>query len=179
MSSQLKVLIVAYHFPPDAEVGAQRVTRFCRYLPACGFQPVVLTVEERFCRMKDRTLRVPPGIRVERTTAPRNPVEWYRRRKARSVLPSHLGGGGRSGPPADREWRPGPLRRHSLALLQTADLYWGWYQWGWYLPALRRAQKLVRQEPIAAVFSTGPPWTGHLVARHLKRKFSLPWLADF
>ena len=177
MNSPPKVLIVAYHFPPDAEVGTQRVTRFCRYLPACGFRPVVLTVEERFCAMKDASLQVPPGIRVERTSAPRNPVEWYRRWKARNILPSHFGGG--SDPPADREWRPGSLRRHALALLKTADLYWNWFHWGWYLPALRRAQDLLKQEPIAAVFSTGPPWSSHLVARHLKRKFNLPWLADF
>ena len=52
----MKVLVIAFNFPPDAEVGARRVAGFCRYLPEFGIQPVVLTVEERFYRVRDETV---------------------------------------------------------------------------------------------------------------------------
>jgi len=58
--------------------------------------------------------------------------------------------------------------------LDTPDEYWGWY-----FPAIRAAEELIRTQPIAAVLSTGPPWTPHLIARHLKKKHQIPWLADF
>ncbi|HEY2547625.1 MAG TPA: glycosyltransferase [Candidatus Acidoferrum sp.] len=43
-----KVLIVAYHFPPQAgSSGYLRSLKFCRYLPQMGWQPSVLTVHPR------------------------------------------------------------------------------------------------------------------------------------
>ncbi|MCI0541000.1 MAG: glycosyltransferase, partial [Verrucomicrobiales bacterium] len=68
----------------------------------------------------------------------------------------------------------GLLKRHLLALLQTPDQYWGWYP-----PAMREGTRLIREERTAAILSTGPPWLSHLVARRLKKKYRIPWLADF
>jgi len=47
--SLLQVLIISYNFPPDAEVGAKRVTRLCRYLPEFGISPIVLTIDGSLC----------------------------------------------------------------------------------------------------------------------------------
>jgi glycosyltransferase involved in cell wall biosynthesis len=38
-----RVLILAYHFPPIGYSGTQRTTKFVRYLPRFGFEPVVVT----------------------------------------------------------------------------------------------------------------------------------------
>lgn len=51
--SDNKVLIVAYHFPPDAAVGALRPQKFVKYLPEFGWQPYVLTIKERFIDKRD------------------------------------------------------------------------------------------------------------------------------
>ena len=69
---------------------------------------------------------------------------------------------------------PGFFRRQALTLLQTPDAYWGWLR-----PAVHAGSRLIQQTRISAIFSSGPPWTSHLVARRLARKFHLPWLADF
>jgi glycosyltransferase involved in cell wall biosynthesis len=39
----VKVLMIAYHFPPIGGAGAQRSLKFARYLPECGCQPTVVT----------------------------------------------------------------------------------------------------------------------------------------
>lgn len=44
-----KLLIISYHFPPDAEVGGIRVAKFARYLPEFGYEPYVSTVKDRYC----------------------------------------------------------------------------------------------------------------------------------
>src|ERR1700730_1878496 len=77
-SAFLKVLVIAFNFPPDGEVGARRVAGFCRYLHEFGIQPIVLTVEERFYRVQDETVPVPQGVPVVRTSFV-NPLGWYRR----------------------------------------------------------------------------------------------------
>jgi glycosyltransferase involved in cell wall biosynthesis len=61
-----------------------------------------------------------------------------------------------------------------LASLQIPDRYWGWY-----LPAIRAAEQFLNDSSVDAILSSGPPWTAHLVARHLKRKYGMPWLVDF
>ena len=171
MNSELNLLVVSYTFPPDAEVGGMRVARFCRYLPEFGFRPVVLTVQEQFYRALDASRQPPSDLRVERTAMQTTPLDWYRqwivRRKPTQVEEQES-----ALPQASAE--PGFLRQQALTLLQTPDAYWGWYR-----PAVRAGSRLIQQERISAIFSSGPPWTSHLVARRLARRFRLPWLADF
>ncbi len=37
--------MITTHFAPDIHVGAKRVTKFAKYLPLYGWQPVILTKE--------------------------------------------------------------------------------------------------------------------------------------
>src|SRR5687767_14191286 len=63
-----RVLMIAYLFPPIATSGTQRPWKFAKYLPQCGWEPIVMTaarppndqVDERLMR------ELPPGIRVLR-----------------------------------------------------------------------------------------------------------------
>jgi len=40
---QKNVLIIAYYFPPMGLSGVQRTTKFVKYLPEYGWNPVILT----------------------------------------------------------------------------------------------------------------------------------------
>src|SRR5436309_15016195 len=42
-----KVLLITYHYPPSAAVGAIRPAKFARYLPEFGWQPIVLTISTK------------------------------------------------------------------------------------------------------------------------------------
>jgi glycosyltransferase involved in cell wall biosynthesis len=67
-----KVLIIAYHFPPQAESsGYLRALKFCRYLPDQGWQPRVLTVHPRaYERTNPSQLKeIPPSVLVDRVFA--------------------------------------------------------------------------------------------------------------
>jgi glycosyltransferase involved in cell wall biosynthesis len=67
-----KVLIVAYHFPPQAESsGYLRSLKFCRYLPEEGWQPRVVTVHPRaYERINPSQLNeIPASVRVDRVFA--------------------------------------------------------------------------------------------------------------
>jgi len=72
-SPELKrVLIIAYHFPPQAESsGYLRTLKFCRYLPDLGWQPRILTVHPRaYERTNPSQLNeIPATIRVDRVFA--------------------------------------------------------------------------------------------------------------
>lgn len=67
-----KVLIVAYHFPPQAESsGYLRSLKLCRYLPEFGWHPTVLTVHPRAYERTDPVQlgEIPADVRVERAFA--------------------------------------------------------------------------------------------------------------
>ncbi len=51
-----KVLFIAYLFPPVGGGGVQRSSKFVKYLPEFGWQPLVLTVKEPYDFYKDVTL---------------------------------------------------------------------------------------------------------------------------
>ena len=49
----------------------------------------------------------------------------------------------------------------------------------WYFPALRCAERIIRQHQIEAMVSVSFPFTGHLVGLALKKRHPhLPWVAD-
>jgi glycosyl transferase family 4 len=62
-----RVLMVSPHFPPDTNAATHRVRLLAPHLPACGWEPTVVTVDPRDYEGRlDRTLAdlVPPALRV-------------------------------------------------------------------------------------------------------------------
>ncbi|HCJ67784.1 MAG TPA: hypothetical protein DHV62_10850, partial [Elusimicrobia bacterium] len=68
------------------------------------------------------------------------------------------------------------------------DILMNWYQTffaypdtekTWEKPALKSAYTVIEKEHFDAILSSSPFPTSHIVAAELKKKFSLPWLADF
>lgn len=50
---------------------------------------------------------------------------------------------------------------------------------GWNKHAYRQAIKIIREQDIETVITTGPPMSTHLVGQKLKKQFHLYWIADF
>jgi glycosyltransferase involved in cell wall biosynthesis len=64
-----RVLIVAYHFPPQAgSSGLLRSLKFCRYLPEFGWAPTVLTIDPRAYVRTDgsQIAEIPAEVKVIR-----------------------------------------------------------------------------------------------------------------
>ncbi len=62
------ILIVAYHFPPDGVVGAQRVAKFSKYLRKFNWNVKVVTVKEKYYYYKNpELLDNLAGVEVIRT----------------------------------------------------------------------------------------------------------------
>ncbi|MDU5080372.1 glycosyltransferase [Tissierella carlieri] len=62
-----KVLIIANEFPPMGGAGVQRTTKFVKYLPKFGYEPVVIT-KEHVADLTDKTLLedLPKNLKVYR-----------------------------------------------------------------------------------------------------------------
>lgn len=144
----------------------QRVAKFCKYLPRFGWEPVVLTVRHGNYVSTDSSLE--KDIRQVRKVY-----------KARSVEPhriSRLGSVGTSN--ADLLSPKRTALRHFLELVRL-NFFVPDSRIGWFPYAVRMGDRMCKSHKISLIFSTCPPYTTHLVARRLKNKFHLPWVADF
>jgi glycosyltransferase involved in cell wall biosynthesis len=58
--------------------------------------------------------------------------------------------------------------------------YWPYHEHIEWIPtAVTQARRLIERHNIAAILSTSPPVSTHVVALWLKRRYGLPWVADF
>jgi glycosyltransferase involved in cell wall biosynthesis len=68
-SRRKRVLLVAFHFPPDGGSGTQRTLKFAQYLPELGWDVEVLTVSKSTYEVLDPSMleQIPQQVCVHRT----------------------------------------------------------------------------------------------------------------
>lgn len=59
-------------------------------------------------------------------------------------------------------------------VLAAPDRYWPWF-----FPACRQAGRLIQGNRPDALYTTYPIPTAHLIGLYLKKRYGLPWVADF
>lgn len=155
-----RVLVVAYYFPPLGLSGVQRTLKFAKYLPQFGWEPVVLTVEDRGYFAKDESLlRELEGLPVEVIRTPSmDPLHFFRKKNV-VRMPS-----GKS---------LGLLGKLSQAVFIPDNKI------GWKKHAVDAAMRAIEQQPVDAIFATAPPYTDFLIGAEIKRRTGLPLVLDY
>lgn len=168
-----KVLIIAYYFPPSGGPGVQRVLKFVQYLRDFGWEPVVLTVKDGTFPARDESLleEIPEGVAIFRTDI-FEPYELYRRftgaRKIDGVDVNNL-----------KSADAGRSLTERVSEFIRATFFIPDARIGWRRHAVREGLRIIREEGIDAIYSSSPPYTCSLIARDLRRKSNVPWVAGF
>jgi glycosyltransferase involved in cell wall biosynthesis len=145
----LKVLFIAYYFPPIGGGGVQRSVKFVKYLPEFGVAPIVLTggnaETERWAPQDEALLRdLPPEAKVHRIHGlpPVDPPRgWGRRLRDACNLPAPFG---------------------------TA----------WHDALVREGSRRCAEEQPDLIYVTLSPFEGAAAAAELSQRFGIPWVAD-
>ncbi len=180
MKANKKVLLVAYLFPPIGGGGVPRALKMARYLAEDGWEVHVLTVEHTYHATKDDSLlrQLPANVIIHRArefnlvqtmrpTQKEPPKQQEGSQQGKAVQPQ---GGLKQ---AVRQ-RIVPLLKKAKNTLMIPDDMIGW------LPAASKlGEEIVKKYEIPILFSTSGPYTNHLVARRIKRKTGISWIADF
>lgn len=158
-SSDHKVLIVVHDYPPILSAGAERILKFAQYLPAFGFEPIILTTGRYGGQATDAAHRVHRADDLVYAT-----FSFMRRRAMAQAQEVQF----RIATISNQSWL-GRLR-DQMMIPDTKV--------GWLNPATRLGSRLIADQRPALIFSTSPPETAHLIARRLARRHRLPWVAD-
>jgi glycosyltransferase involved in cell wall biosynthesis len=178
-----RVLVVAYHFPPEGSVGTHRTLRLVRHLAASGWDITVLTgttsTYSSGCVIdRDLLERVPGNVRVVRAPAlrPVDRVTGLFGRKARSSHGAKAQPNTSTSRPSagGRRTRIAHYKKRLDAVLGIPDQHVGWL---WPAIAAGMTASIGRAPDV--IYSTAPPWTGQLVARALSSLLRCSWVADF
>lgn len=170
MSTQKKVLILTYYWPPSGGSGVQRWMYFAKHLKSLGWEPIVVTVDEEKASygVLDESLNQEvDGIRVIKTST-REPLQLYSRLTT---------GSKKKGIPQ------GEVKRKSVFGKLSAFIRGNFFipdaRIGWVPFALKAARKIVAKEQITTIITTGPPHSSHLIGLQLQKEFKVNWFADF
>jgi glycosyltransferase involved in cell wall biosynthesis len=156
-----RLLFISYAFPPTGGGGVQRSVKFAKFLPACGWEPTILTAANPSVPVTDDDLQreVDSQLRILRA---RTLEPGYR-------LKSQLGATSTNQRHSLRGW----LRRVGMNLLQPDP------QRLWNPAAYRMAKRELVGVRYDAVYVTGPPFSSFLLGCAIKQRFGLPLIVDF
>ena len=166
-----KVLIITYYWPPSGGSGVQRWLKFAKYLPDFGWEPIIYTPLNPEANVTDAQLlsEVPAGI----TVIKRKIIEPYGLYKR--LLGKKGGGAIKANIIADKP--KGLLQR--LSLYVRGNLFIPDPRFLWIAPSARFLKRYLREHPVDAIISTGPPHSMHLIAKRVSKATGIRWVADF
>lgn len=167
-----RVLIITYYWPPSGGAGVHRWLKISKYLAEQN-ECYVYTPSNPDFALRDESLmnKVSPEIKVLK----RKIVEPYfiyraflkKSEKGNVNQPSSVDEGG--------SW----IKR--LAKWVRGNVFIPDPRVFWVKPSTRYLKKIIQQENIEVVISTGPPHSMHLIGCRLKKHFGdkINWIADF
>jgi glycosyltransferase involved in cell wall biosynthesis len=160
----LRVLLIAYRFPPQSGVGALRPAKLARVWLKRGIPLMVLAGPAESQRFQDPALGgfLPPGTK---TLAPDlSPFYWIeqlRRQASRYRATRFLN-------------RPLAALQRGTYLLSVPD-----ERSGWLLPAFLEGTRAIRRFRPTAIIASGPPWSSFVVGALLSRSSGAPLVLDY
>jgi glycosyltransferase involved in cell wall biosynthesis len=168
-----KVLIISYYWPPAGGIGVHRCLKFTKYLRSFGWEPVVYAPENAQYPYLDpeNEKDIPEGINVIRRPI-REPFKAYR------YLSGQKGKDAVTGNPVH-------VRSNKTSLIDNLAI---WIRGNffipdarslWIKPSVKYLTGFLKENPVDAILSDGPPHTNTVIACRLSKKLGIPWLADF
>ena len=169
-----RVLIITYYWPPTGGSGVQRWVKFSKYLPSQGWQPVIYTPENPERSAFDGSLLddIPECAEIIRTSI-REPYAVYRKFQRQS------------------EVNPINSRKNGLFKKLSVFVRGNFFipdpRVSWVRPSVRYLKEYLREHPVDAIVTTGPPQSMHLIGLGLMEALRkdnpagpVPrWIVDF
>ena len=168
-----RVLIITYYWPPSGGSGVQRWLKMSKYLPENDWGPVIYTTKNAEYPIVDSSLEkdVAPDLEVIRRPI-FEPYDYYKKflgiKKEETVKMGFI---------EEKEKKHG--WKESISLWIRGNLFIPDARCWWVKPSVRYLKSYLKEHPVDAIISTGPPHSMHLIAMKLKEELGIPWIADF
>lgn len=167
-----KVLIISYYWPPSGGIAVLRCLKWTKYLREFGWEPVVFTAKDAHYPTFDPSNEkdVPEGITVLRGEI-FEPYALYKRftgqdKDANVNNVFYV-----------QDEQPGWAHRFSVWV--RSNFFIPDARAMWVRPSVRFLLNYLKEHPVDAIVSDGPPHSNTRIATIIRQKTGIPWLADF
>ena len=169
-----KVLIITYYWPPSGGSGVQRWLKFAKFLPEYGWEPVIYTPLNPEANSIDNTLL--KDVSENTLVLKRKIWEPY------SIYKTLFGSKSNSNNNHIKANIIGSQNKslsHKLSLFVRGNFFIPDPRCWWIKPSIKWLVKYLKDNPVDAIVSTGPPHSMHLIAKGVKEATGIKWIADF
>ena len=165
-----KILVIAYYWPPAGGPGVQRWLKFVKYLPEFGIEPIVYVPENPSYPIMDEKLmeEVPTAIKILKQPI-KEPYAWaslLSKKKTKTISSGII-----------KEKAPSIIEK--VLLWIRGNFFIPDARKLWVKPSISYLAKVIADEGIKTIVTTGPPHSLHLIGMGLKNKYNVQWIADF
>lgn len=167
-----RALIITYYWPPSGGAGVQRWLKFVKYFRDFGWEPVIYTPDNPEHPVVDHSLEkdLPVNLTVLKTPIT-EPYNLYRKITGRPTDDSVKS--------AFLSEKPSGGLAERMAVWIRGNFFIPDARFLWIRPSVKFLLHYLKKNPCDLLISTGPPHSMHLIARKLKKKLHIPWIADF
>ncbi len=170
-----RVLVITFPFPPAGGGGVQRTAKYMKYLQHFGWEPIVLTVKEKYYDLVDETLLsdIPKYTYVYRTRMIN--IDKLSKRYIQSAMGDSFSTYKR--PDFGVSIYPREMLTFILKTL-SHHLIVPDYQIGWIPFAVFKGVELCKSFKPDVIYVTAPPYSSYFIALLLHIVFSIPFVVD-
>src|SRR5690606_21078826 len=160
-----------YYWPPSGGGGVQRWLKMSRFLPEFGIEPVICRPENADYPLLDETFENEVNPNLEVISVPI--FEPFR--AVRNLLGQKQKKGISAGFISEgRKSRLVQIMGYARGNYIIPDARKFWVR-----PVVKRLEEYLKQNPVSAIITTGPPHSVHFIGERLKQKTGVHWIADF
>lgn len=167
-----KFLLITYYWPPAGGAGVMRWAKMSKYISDFGWQPVIYTPENGEVPVIDESLiaEIPSHIEIVKTSIwePYNLYKSFLGRSKKEKLYSGF----------INEKKKVSLSQ-KISVFIRGNFFIPDARMFWIKPSVRFLKKYLKDHPVDAIISTGPPHSMHMIGEKIHRITGIPWIADF
>ena len=167
----MKVLILTYYWPPAGGPGVQRWLKFIKYLPDFDIEPVVYIPENPEYALTDPSLieEIPEGVTLLKQPIwePYKYASVFSKKDTATISKGII----------QKKQKQSFIQK--LLLFIRGNFFIPDARKFWIKPSVRYLKKILTEEKIETIITTGPPHSIHLIGNQLKKDLGIRWIADF
>lgn len=167
-----KVLIITYYWPPSGGIGVLRCLKIAKYLRRHGWEPIIYTAKDAHYPSIDPSNEkdIPENCTILKHKI-WEPYHIYKfltgKKKDANVNDVLISMDDKAG------------LAHKFSVWVRSNFFIPDARALWIKPSVKFLSVYLEANPVDALFTCGPPHTNTRIATLLKRKFDIPYLADF
>ena len=166
---KLNILIITYYWPPSGGSGVQRWMYFAKYLKKLGCNPIVLTVDPKYSSYNLKDLSLNSQIKD---------IETYKTFSLEVLNLYSFFKSGNKTKSIPQSYIPNKSIFDKITSFIRLNIFIPDSRIGWNYFAFQKAKKIISNNKIDYVITTGPPHSSHLIGEKIYKKYKLKWIVD-